>query len=296
MTISVIAMFSRSTRPPLSRFLNGLGKTLISTGVLLLLFTCYQLWGTGLNEQLAQKRLEKNFEIRRAPTPQYSIPKTGDVAGRITIDAIEISKMLVVGVDYKNLERGPGIFPGSPLPGHLGNLAIAGHRATFGAPFARLNELQIGDSIEIESAEGTFTYVVNSSPRIVAPTAIEVAQTLDPSKTSLTLITCHPKWSSKNRLIVQAEATTPPAAKPSSRFLANDDGTNKLTQGWFEDSEAWPVVYGLLGALLSIALACRLLVRRFRRKFIVYTASLLVFLPTLFVFYSQVSRLLPSNL
>jgi sortase A len=289
-------MSSRPLEPRWRRGFDVIGRILLSTGLLLLLFTGYQLWGTGIAEFRSQKALEKTFEARRAPTPQYSVPKNGEVAGRITIDAIGLSKILVAGVDYRNLERGPGIFPGSPLPGHLGNLAIAGHRTTYGAPFARLNELKTGDPIQIETVEGSFTYVVKSSPRIVAATDVQVAQTFDPNATTLTLITCHPKWTSKKRLIVEATISVEAPSQPTVTYPIAPNPAVQLTRGWFDDSDAWPVVCGLLSALLSIALACRLLIRRFRRKFVVYTASLIVFLPTLFVFYSQVSRLLPSNL
>ena len=282
-------------RPRWGHTLDVAGKVLISAGLFLLLFTGYQLWGTGISEFRAQNTLEKTFEARRAPTPQYSIPKTGDVAGRITIKSIGLSKMMVLGVDYENLERGPGIFPGAPLPGHSGNLAIAGHRTTFGAPFARINELQIGDSIEIETAEGTYTYIVTSSPRVVPATAVEVAQTLDPSKTSLTLITCHPKWSSKDRLIVEANIDASPVAKTVATYPSTNDSTPQLTRGWFDDSSAWPNVLGLIGLLVALFVMTQFLARRYRYTWLIYTVALLAFLPSLLLLFSQISRLLPNN-
>jgi sortase A len=174
-------------------------------------------------------------------------------------------------------------------------LAIAGHRTTFGAPFARINELQSGDSIEIETAEGTYTYIVTSSPRVVPATAVEVAQTLDPSKTSLTLITCHPKWSSKDRLIVEANIDASPVAKTVATYPSTNDSTPQLTRGWFDDSSAWPNVLGLIGLLVALFVMTQFLARRYRYTWLIYTVALLAFLPSLLLLFSQISRLLPNN-
>ena len=141
------------------RFNTGLdliGKTLISAGLFLLLFVAYQLWGTGLAESQAQNKLKSQFiASTTAATPATDAPTTtppppptkGDVVAQIIIDKISVEKFVIAGVGYKELEKGPGLFAGSPLPGQLGNVSIAGHRTTFGAPFGRVNELAAGDRI-----------------------------------------------------------------------------------------------------------------------------------------------------
>ncbi len=288
-------MSSHPSRPRWNRSLDVIGRICLSTGLLLLLFTGYQLWGTGIMELRAQKSLEKTFEARRAPTPQFVIPKYGEVAGKLSIESIGLSKMIVVGVDYKNLEKGPGIFPGSPLPGRPGNLAISGHRTTFGAPFEKLNEVKDGDKIEVTTAEGTFTYIAYGDPTIVPATAVEVATTVDPTRTTLTLITCHPKWTSTNRLIVTAEivAAAPPL-QPA--VIAIPEEVAPLSQGWFHDVSTWPAILALFIALAVIVMGTPRLVRRYHRPFLFYPLAVVVFLPTLFVFFTQITRILPSNL
>ena len=57
-----------------------------------------------------------------------------------------------------DLKKGPGHYPESPLPGQEGNAAIAGHRTTYGAPFNRIDELEPGDEIHVETIQGSFTY------------------------------------------------------------------------------------------------------------------------------------------
>ena len=278
-----------------TRILGVIGKVCIFAGLILIAFSGYQLWGTGIAERQAQNSLEKTFEARRAPTPQFVIPKYGEVAGKLSIESIGLSKMIVVGVDYKNLEKGPGIFPGSPLPGHPGNLAIAGHRNTFGAPFEKLNEVQEGDKIEVTTAEGTFTYIAYGDPTIVPATAVEVATTVDPTRTTLTLITCHPKWTSTNRLIVTAEivAAVPPL---QAAVFAIPEDIAPLNQGWFHDVSTWPAIVALFIALTVIVFGTPRLVRRYHRPWLLYPLAAVVFLPTLFVFFTQITRILPSNL
>ena len=288
-------MPTSQNRSIFTRILGVIGKVCISAGLVLLAFSGYQLWGTGVAERQAQNSLEKAFEARRAPTPQFVIPKYGEVAGKLSIESIGLSKMIVVGVDYKNLEKGPGIFPGSPLPGHPGNLAISGHRNTFGAPFEKLNEVQEGDKIEVTTAEGTFTYIAYGDPTIVPATAVEVATTVDPTRTTLTLITCHPKWTSTNRLIVTAEivAAVPPL---QAAVIAIPEDVTPLNQGWFHDVSTWPAIVALFIALTVIVFGTPRLVRRYHRPWLLDPLAAVVFLPTLFVFFTQITRILPSNL
>ncbi|MGH3443526.1 MAG: class E sortase, partial [Nitriliruptorales bacterium] len=120
----------------------------------------------------------------------------------------------VEGVSREQLQRGPGHYPGTALPGEDGNVVISGHRTTYGAPFFRLDELQPGDRIHVlDRARQEWVYEVRKS-QVVAPTALWVTER-DPLGTGapmLTLTTCHPRFSSAQRLIVFAELVGGPAA------------------------------------------------------------------------------------
>ena len=156
----------------ISRLIDFLGRTMIVAGLLLLSFVAYQLWGTGIVEGRSQTAIAKQFV-----KPQPIQPQLGGLVGRITIPSIGVSKYVVAGVRLKDLERGPGLFPGSPMPGQKGNVAIAGHRTTFGAPFSRIDELRGNERIILESKDGTFTYIVNGEPKIVLATDTAVVKT-----------------------------------------------------------------------------------------------------------------------
>ena len=293
-------------RHRINRALDLAGKTLISAGVLLLLFVAYQLWGTGLAERQAQDKLKSQFVTTTVPTTPTNAPtttlapvppKTGDVVAQIIIESIKVDKFVVAGVGYKELEKGPGLFTGSPLPGQLGNVAISGHRTTFGAPFSRLDELDTGDRIVMKTSQATFTYLVSSAPKIVKPTDVDVIRTIDPTRATLTLITCHPKWTSDKRLVISAELLPEIVPQKPTVFVATASNPESVfAEGWFHDPSAWPMVIFFAILLAGIAISATVLSRKKWRAVVVYPVAAVVFLPTLFVFFGYLTRLLPTNL
>ena len=268
------------------------GKTFIATGVLMLLFVAYQLWGTGLSEQRAQSDLKRAFMSQIPPMPDY-----GDPVTRIEISKIDVDKIVVAGVDYKALEKGPGLFDGSPLPGQLGNVAIAGHRTSYGAPFGRLNELTLGDEIVLTRAGSTYTYIVTKKPFVVNPSQVEVVKTLDTTTAQLTLVTCHPKWTSTNRLIVKAKLESSVTPQPATVFAPEQvDVVADFKAGWFHEPAAIPGALVLAAVLGLMAFVATRSVKRGRSAWVVYPVTAVVFLPALFVFFGFLTRLLPANL
>jgi sortase A len=97
--------------------------------------------------------------------------------------------------------------PKTPLPGQPGNAVISGHRTTYGRPFFDFDLLEQGDRIQVSSSSGTHVYEVREVA-IVAPTDVWV---IDPRPGGwLTLTTCHPKFSARQRLVVWAEMVEGP--------------------------------------------------------------------------------------
>lgn len=114
---------------------------------------------------------------------------------------------VVEGVTDEDLAKGPGRYPGTALPGQPGNVALAGHRTTHGAPFAEIDALKPGDEIRLEDRDGkTWVYRVVEQ-RIVAPTDTSViaSDPLGNGRPTLTLTTCHPRFSNRERLVVFAQ-------------------------------------------------------------------------------------------
>jgi sortase A len=155
------------------------------------------------------------------------------VAGR-AIAKLEIPKIgkvddsalyVLPGVDFETLHDGPGHYPDTPLPGQLGNAAIAGHRTTSGAPFANIDELEPGDEIIVTMLSGDrFVYAV-SDTLIVEPSDYWVVGTTDPSVAQLTLTSCHPRFEASKRIVVRSVLVpddSAPVGKPT--FYELEDG------------------------------------------------------------------------
>ena len=257
----------------------------------------------------------------------------GDPVARLEITKIGVDKIVVAGTDTADLRKGPGHYPNTPLPGQLGNAAIAGHRTTFGAPFYRINELVAGDEIKVTTLEGVFVYRVTEQ-LIVAPTDVSViANTAD---AELTLTSCHPRFSASERIVIRAkldEVATGAAALPptpqnyghtgeqpaggstTTAGPATTDGdgatvgttaapsdtvaapvVDAFTDGWFSDGAAWPqaILWGL--ALAALAVAAWRLGLAWGKQWLAAAIAVLPFLVLLYFFFENAARLLPPNL
>ncbi|MRR38954.1 class E sortase [bacterium] len=127
----------------------------------------------------------------------------GEVFGRLVIGRIELDTLVVKGHSRRVLKRGPGWIDYTDLPASSGNVGIAGHRTTYGAPFRRLNELQPGDTIDLYSPFRRYRYAVSGSQR-VTPDRVDVMDATTPEP-RLTLSACDPPYSARYRLIVSAD-------------------------------------------------------------------------------------------
>jgi sortase A len=305
--------------------LGGVGRALVTVGLLLLLFVAYQLWGTGIYTARAQDDLEHQFEQAQqrasetttttAPTTiapatddpvvpaslaPFPAPPEGEPIGRIGIPKIGVDWIVVEGVNVDDLRKGPGHYPSTQMPGHEGNSAIAGHRTTYSAPFGDLDQLQAGDTIRMTTLQGDFRYKVTEQ-RVVDPNESSV---LDPSPdparpghelATLTLTTCNPKYSAEQRLIIRAELVLPPgqsAPLPPTK-VAEGEGVATIDGLSGESSSRTPtIIWGTI--VLAIGLLWWLLFHRHPR-WTTWLVGAIPFLVALFVAYTYLERLLPSN-
>jgi sortase A len=126
----------------------------------------------------------------------------GSPVGSIHIPRLHASYVVVMGTGTSELEKGPGVYPETHLPGISGTTAIAGHRTTWLAPFRYIDALRPGDRIYLDMPYAHFTYLVTRQ-RVVAPS--DVAAVLHPAGYSqLVLSACTPPFSAVQRLLVYA--------------------------------------------------------------------------------------------
>jgi sortase A len=247
-------------------FVGGVGRILITLGLLMFAFVAYQLWGTGIQTAQAQRTLSRAFEEAlgttqpptttvapstteppitggtapantEAPTTTTTAPGAGvalpvpaleKAVARLEIPRMGLNRIVVEGATASALTKGPGHFPETPLPGQLGNAAIAGHRTTHLHPFLDIDRLQPGDQIFVTTFNGRYVYEVTGT-EIVAPTDYaDVIPTTDATKATLTLVSCTPRYSATNRIVVRADLVPElsDALTQPSPLLSSIDPTN----------------------------------------------------------------------
>ena len=157
-------------------------------------------------------------------------PDSGDALAFLEIPGIDLTRFVMRDVTVGDLRRGPGHYRGTVRPGFDGNTAIAGHRTTYGAPFGRVDELEPGDQIVVSTKEGRFTYKV-MDPNVAYPGYEEQINEIglgfvvvDPDDTwiigdfgdsRITLTSCHPELTSRNRIVVTAQLVSDGLALPN---------------------------------------------------------------------------------
>jgi sortase A len=321
---------------PLRRGVREVGLALITAGFIILLFVAYQLFGTNLTEAHNQDVLKQGFTSAlqsRTPGPATQTGGTSPVGGsavgasgssdpatvggaptisaptagaidHLVIPKLGLDKYLVDGTTEADLSKGPGHYAGTPYPGQPGNVGIAGHRTTYGAPFYRLNELTIGDDIYFTDTSGAkYRYQVDQAPLVVAPSDVAVLDATPDAE--LTLTTCNPRFSATSRMVVKAKlvglpvavAVAPKPAAPAATPAVTPApvAPKTLTGG---NHSAWPatLLYGALVVLLWIG--TRLAINRSRRwsRAGAFVGGIGVCCVPLWFCFENVVRLLPQSI
>lgn len=137
--------------------------------------------------------------------PDSYAPEPEVVIGRIVIPRLGLDAPLNQGVTLHNIDNGPSHWPGSALPGQVGNVVVAGHRVTNTRPFRHIDELQPGDEIRFEVGGVWTTYRVRAH-EVVTPDQMRIAAPTDTP--IVTLFACHPPGSAKYRYVVVGDLVT----------------------------------------------------------------------------------------
>ena len=205
--------------------------------MLILLFVVYQLWGTGIcrgagpagpaqqfsADRVARTPTTPSDHRRRAATgPTDPRRRHVDGAGPDPGAAARASRLGKIGSPRSGVDKtivrgrastsstGPGPLPETPLPGQKGNAAIAGHRTTYGAPFANVDELEAGRHDHGDDAARHVPLPASIEDHR-APTDVEVLAGQGRQPPHLTA--CHPKYSASQRIIVSGVLVGQPVAR-----------------------------------------------------------------------------------
>ena len=240
--------------------LRGIGQTLITLGVVVLLYVVYEVWVSNIYAHQRQDKVRSQFQqaVAKGLDPLHGQDRLNLPSGKqVVIPAGEgfanlyiprfgkdYAWTIVQGTNDADLERGPGHYEGTAVPGQLGNFAVAGHRVGKGEPFLNLDQLIPGDTIVVQTAGNWYIYTVLGDPHayaaaaalsngnarragedaalsaadsqgvvgreIVSPSTVSVIDPVPdhpdatPSRALLTLTTCHPKYTANQRMIIHA--------------------------------------------------------------------------------------------
>lgn len=218
--------------------LRGAGQTLITCGIIVLLFVAYEVYVTNFFANQAQAKVHSALEKQWATGDDPTLPLPG---GKIaTAEGNGIANLyiprfgrdyawtIVEGTNAADLEKGPGHYIGTALPGVIGNFAVAGHRVGKGEPFLNLDQLRAGDAVIVETKTDWYVYTVKGQQHhditardadgipgreIVSPDNRTVTLPVPdhprgrPTEAIMTMTTCHPKFTAAERMIVFAALT-----------------------------------------------------------------------------------------
>ena len=220
----------------------GLGQTLVTLGLVVLLFVVYEVWVTNIFADAKQSTVKhqltqewtagqdplKGVDKLKLPAGQQVVLPAGQGFANLYIPALgkDYAYTIVQGTNDADLEKGPGHYSGTAIPGQIGNFSVAGHRVGKGEPFLNLDKLKPGEVVVVQTATNWFIYQVMGNyatgdlsardsqgvpgREIVTPSTVDVIDPvpdhpgLAPTRALMTMTTCHPKYSADKRMIVHA--------------------------------------------------------------------------------------------
>ena len=130
-------------------------------------------------------------------------PQTSETALALIIPKLNLNGTIVQGIDWEALKQGVGQVPNGTNPGDdYGNVAFAAHNDIYGKLFEHLDQLQPGDTFQIQTKTTIYTYTVTEQ-RIVEPNDVSVLQPRQGA--TATLISCYPYQVDDQRIVILAD-------------------------------------------------------------------------------------------
>lgn len=159
--------------------------------------------------QAAQEALEQQRQAQlaafRAAADAFEAQvggKTGEPIGKIMIPSIGVDVVMLEGTSTGDLREGPGHWEETPFPGQGGNFVISGHRTTYGAPFRKLDDLEVGDIIDLVLPYAVARYAIT---RVIIVYPDEVEEVAQRGREQVSLAACHPLYSARQRIVAQGD-------------------------------------------------------------------------------------------
>jgi sortase A len=267
-----------------------IGAVVTAVGVFLALFAAFLFLFTPLQASRAQQRLlsELHGHAGLAALTGH-IPPEGKAVAILDIPQLHLDQVVVEGTSATDLTDGPGLMPGSALPGTPGNTVIAGRRYLYGKPFSAIGSLKPGETLQVVSSYGTFTYRVSGTHVVEPGQPDPVAPTAD---NRLTLVTSNASLAPSARVVAEASLVSAPVdvhvssiglPPLSERALSGDAGS------------LVPAILWGLALLAGLAVTVRLY-RRWHKTWPTYLMTTPVLLAFAVLVFQNLAHLMPATL
>lgn len=221
---STVTTAPKHRQGPARVFVQIVGELMITVGVLLLLFVVWQLYWTTAQVQGGMTQRVEAFQSKHpsaagqiVDTPRTEDPPTvpepeyGQTFGVLHVPKWNMAIPITQGTGVDVLDTGDaGHYESSQLPGEIGNFALAGHRRTYGNNFRRVDIMEPGDPIVVETDSAYLVYEVFDH-KVVEPTQTEVIAPVPnepgaiPTRRIMTMTTCDPEFGNSHRFILWSE-------------------------------------------------------------------------------------------
>ena len=162
------------------------------------------------NQTIFPEVVSEGLEFKGIEENKQLVDKGGNSSleklnSRLSIPSLDIYGRVVDGTNDDSMNRGFWHYPNGGSV-EKGNLVIIGHRFLKIPPeketFYNLTKIKLGERIMLETSLGTWIYVVKKA-EVVSKDSIDLLSNSERHK--LTLITCHPLWTDKERFVVVAD-------------------------------------------------------------------------------------------
>jgi LPXTG-site transpeptidase (sortase) family protein len=271
------------------------GAVVTATGLLLLLLVLFLYAFTPLAAGRDQHRLLAALtgESRTTARSTFAltngiVPPEGSPVAVLRIPTLGLTQAVVAGTSAADLEKGPGLMPGTVLPGEQGNAVIAGRKTTFGGPFHSIGTLRPGNKISVTDGLGSFRYRVTSVHTVVTGQRV-VGGTSD---NRLTLITSNSSFSTTGLVVTDAILVGKPAPSPIPLSHAIPSGEQGLSG---QSGAPWRILVWFFMFLLAAAVTGWAL-RRWRQPWQTYLLAAPVLLACGLFTVQAVALALPATL
>ena len=268
------------------------GSVITGCGILLVMLVLFLYVFTPLGAGRDQHRLLAALTGNPLSTFALTkgvVPAQGSPVALLHVQSLHLTEAVVAGTSAADLEKGPGLMPGSVLPGEQGNAVIAGRRMTFGGPFRSIGTLRRGDEISVTDGLGSFRYLVTSKRTVDSGQRDVVGGTRD---SQLTLITSNSSLLVTGRQVVEAKLVGRPVSSPLKVSAVIPPDQRGLSG---EPGAGWKILLWVVLFLLSVAFTAVALVR-WRRPLPTYLLAAPVLIACGLFAVEAVALALPATL